>query len=137
MATPPPRWPPTKLATTVVAMHWDANAQVAEAVGCRVAVELLSQLRTHTRTARVVGDNLAVVRHGAGTARLRRVSMHSHLERALDDAYAAGWTLTWQAVRRRLNSAADTLATQGIFWAAHLRANQQLSMHSDTTWERA
>ena len=67
-----------------------------------------------------MGDNLGVIRYGAGTARLRRIEMQMHLEPVLADAYAAGWALDWQAVRRRLNTEADALATRGVFWAARL-----------------
>jgi len=35
---------------------------------------------------------------------------------------AKGWQLHWVAIRRRLNKAADRLATLGVFWAARLRA---------------
>ena len=113
--------PPTLLASTVVAIPWDAGSQVAEAIGCRAAINLLLALDTGDRRARVVGDNLAVVRYGASSARLRRVDMQAHLEAALGDALGQGWLLTWQAVRRRLNHSADALATRGVMWAAQRR----------------
>ena len=97
------------------------NAQVAEAVGCRSVLALLSGLRPMQRTVRIVGDNLSVIRYGVGTARLRRLHLQAHLEQGLGDALMSGWKLTWQAVRRRLNTAADYWATQGVYLAAHLR----------------
>jgi hypothetical protein len=59
----------------------------------------------------VVGDNLAAIRYGAGTGRYRRLHLAQQMDFALRQASEAGWTLTWQAVRRRLNKAADRLAT--------------------------
>ena len=37
--------------------------------------------------------------------------MQAHLDTPLADAAEAGWRLSWQAVRRRLNKAADNGAT--------------------------
>jgi hypothetical protein len=53
---------PTCIARARVAIPWAASAQVAEAIGCRSAISLLLALQPATRAARVVGDNLAVVR---------------------------------------------------------------------------
>ena len=58
----------------------------------------------------MVGDNTGVVRYGADTGRLRQPEMQAHLDGPLADAAEAGWRLTWQAVRRRLNAAADRIA---------------------------
>eukprot|EP00959_Pyramimonas_sp_CCMP1952_P433465 9077244-Pyramimonas_sp.AAC.1 len=86
---------------------------MAEVAGCRAGLALLPHLRSPIRTAPVVGDNLAAVRYGAGTARYRRLHLARQMEDALGQAGSAGWVLTWQAVRRRLNKAADSLATIG------------------------
>ena len=126
--------PPRKIASASVAIPWDANAQVAEAIGCRTALMLLSQVQTSRRAARIVGDNLAVVRYCAGTARLRRPSMQSQLEASLQVLLERGWQLTWQAVRRRLNASADALATQGVLRATELAANGQRALQADTVW---
>eukprot|EP00959_Pyramimonas_sp_CCMP1952_P010674 223598-Pyramimonas_sp.AAC.1 len=54
---------------------------------------------------------------------------------ALRQASEAGWTLTWQAVRRRLNKAADRLATLGVFWADALRRAGDLAVTSWIVWD--
>ena len=94
---------------------------MAEAFGCRAALELLWRYGEGTGRARVVGDNLAVVRYCAGTARLRARPQQALLEDALANASARGWVLDWQAVRRNLNSLADRHATRGVFWAQRCR----------------
>eukprot|EP00959_Pyramimonas_sp_CCMP1952_P408876 8568600-Pyramimonas_sp.AAC.1 len=60
------------------------------------------------------------MRYGAGTGRYRRLHLAQHMDFALRQASDSGWALTWQAVRRRLNKAADRLATLGVFWASAL-----------------
>ena len=84
---------PTRIASTIVAIPWDANAQVAEAIGCRAAISLLLDPRLTERRARVVGDSLAVVRYRAGSARLRRLEMQAHLEQPLATILTQGWRL--------------------------------------------
>ena len=86
------------------------------------------------RAARIVGDNLPVISYGVCTARLRRLHLQAHMEQGLGDTLMQGWTLTWQAVRRRLNRAADALATDGLRWAAQLRQLGNLSMQVRVTW---
>eukprot|EP00959_Pyramimonas_sp_CCMP1952_P259266 5420254-Pyramimonas_sp.AAC.1 len=54
---------------------------------------------------------------------------------ALRQASGAGWTLTWQAVRRRFNRAADRLAILGVFWADALRRAGDLAVASWVFWE--
>ena len=105
---------PQLVAQAVVAIPWNATAQMAEAMGCCAALSLLRRARGGPRRARIVGDNLAVVRYGAATASLCAVPQQAVLEVALAEAYVAGWHLEWQAVRRHLNTAADALATEGI-----------------------
>ena len=93
---------------------------MAEAWGCHAALQLLTHLRPPERLARVVGDNLAVVRFGAGTARLRRPAMQGLLGPSISRLESAGWVLDWWAVRCRLNAAADAIATSALFAAARL-----------------
>ena len=102
----------------MVAIPWNATAQMAEAMGCCAALALLRRAQGGPRRARIVGDNLAVIRYGAATASLSAIPQQAVLEVALIDAYTAGWRLEWQAVRRHLNTAADALATEGICLAA-------------------
>ena len=75
-----------------------------------------------------------MVRYGAGRGTLRRVDMQATLEPALGAIYYAGWTLSWQAVRRRLNTAADTVATRGVLWAAQLAAQGHHAIRRLTHW---
>ena len=112
---------PTLVAAAVVALPWSATAQLAEAFGCRAALRLLLRYGKSAGRARVVGDNLAVVRYCAGSARLRARPQQALLEEALGGAGARGWLLDWQAVRRNLNSMADRHATRGIMWALRCR----------------
>ena len=72
------------------------------------------------RRVLVSGDNLAVVRYCAGTGRLRREAMYARLDYRLGALLSRGWRLEWRAVRRRLNRAADRLATAGVQWASSL-----------------
>ena len=116
------------------AIPWPAGAQVAEAVGRRLALDMLVAMQPPTRAARIVGDNLAVVRYGAGTARLRRPELQAHLEGALGRALAAGWRLQWCAVRRRLNRAADALALEGRLWAQRTLGTAATGIQYRTEW---
>ena len=109
------------VAAAVVAVPWGASAQLAEAYGCWAALELLRRYGGGVGRARVVGDNLAVVRYCAGTARLSARPQQALLENALGSAVARGWMLDWQAVRRNMNSMADRHATRGILWAVRCR----------------
>ena len=122
------------LEQAVTALPWDIGAQVAEAAGCRAALGLLAELRVPTRAARIVGDNLAVVRFGAGTGRLRRPQMQAQIDQSLAHVHAAGWRLQWIAVRRRLNQAADRQATAGVHWAARLHAQGRRTMAFARQW---
>ena len=105
---------PTVVDRAVVAIPRDASAQVAEAHGCCAALQLLRRVEGGPKRARVVGDNLAVIRYGAATASLRARAQQAMLEVVLAETYLLGWRLDWQAVRRHLNTEADSLATQGI-----------------------
>ena len=125
---------PVCLARARAAIPWPASAQVAEAVGCRLALSLLTALRPERRAARVVGDNLVVVRYGAGTARLRQPELQAHLELGLGRALSAGWRLLWCAVRRRLNQAAYALAAEGRAWADCLAGEGAVRIQARTDW---
>ena len=62
----------------------------------------------------VAGDNLAVVRYGAAQGRLHRPEMQGILESVLAKLPAAGWSISWLAMRRCFNGAADKLATAAL-----------------------
>ena len=110
-------------ARATAALPAEEHAQVAEAWGLRLGLLLLRRLRPEDRRARIVGDNLAVIRHGASMGRLRRANMHSLIGPVLTAVHSQGWALDWCAVRRRLNAAADHVATDAVFQAAR-RAEQ-------------
>ena len=78
------------VAAAVVAIPWNASAQLAEAFGCRAALELLWRYGNGVGRARVVGDNLAVIRYCAGTARLRARPQQALLEEALGGSGLGG-----------------------------------------------
>ena len=126
--------PPTRLASCIVAVPGSDSAQMGETTGCRAGLGLLQALHTHAHAARIVGDNLAAVRYGAGTGRYRRLHLCAQMDQGLRPLVAGGWRLTWQAVRRRLNKAADALATLGVFWADRLRQNGHDAVASWIVW---
>ena len=106
------------LARARVALPAEEHAQVAEAWGLRLGLLLLRRQRPSDRRARVIGDNLAVVRFGASMGRLRGAHMHGLVGPMLSSLHSQGWTLDWRAVRRRLNAAADEVATDAVHMAA-------------------
>ena len=83
----------------------------------------------------MVGDNVGVVRYGAGIARLRRPGMAGHLDDPLAAAAEAGWRLEWQAVRRRLNAGADALAGEGEELAVRLAEEGRQEVWTEARWE--
>jgi len=109
-----------RVAGCAIALPQQHSAQYAEAYGCRAALLWLAARRDRVRCARIIGDNLAVVRYCAGQGGLRRPALQALLEAPLASAYASGWQVEWVAVRRRLNAAADALATAGVMWAANV-----------------
>ena len=92
-------------------------------MGGRLAMDLVRACGASTKVSRIAGDNLQAIRFCAGTARLHAPALHEHLDHGLADLAVEGWKVTWHAVRRRLNQAADGCATAGLLWAAHLVAS--------------
>ena len=125
---------PVQIASIVVALPDVQDSQIAEASGCRAALAGLANIDTNVRAARVVGDNLAVVRYGAGTGRFQRSLLQAQMELALGPLAQRGWRLQWHAVRRRLNKAADRLATLGVFWAEALRRQGIRGVRTHIVW---
>jgi len=123
--------PPDLVASCVIAIPGCDNAQLAEATGCRAGLGLLTLEDPSYRAARIAGDNLAVIRYGRGTGRFRNLRLCAQMDLGLAPLTSKGWQLHWVAIRRRLNKAADRLATLGVFWAARLRANGDTSTR---TW---
>ncbi len=112
--------PPQCVARAFLAAPFIRNAQLAEAAGGRLAMDLVRLCGASMKIARIAGDNLQAVRFCAGTSRLHAPILHSQLHQGLSDLAVEGWHVTWHAVRRRLNQAADGCATAGVLWAAHL-----------------
>ena len=125
---------PKQIASIVVALPDVSDSQSAEATACRAALACLANVLSDTRAARVVGDNLAVVRYGAGTGRFQRSLLQAQMELALGPLAQRGWRLQWHAVRRRLNKAADRLATLGVFWAEAVRRNRGRGVRTHIVW---
>ena len=111
------------LARVSVALPGTQLAVVAEAWGCRVGLEVMMRHFPALRSCRVIGDNLAGVRYCAGHGRTRRPEVQAVLEGVLGRATACGWQLSWVAVGRRLNEAADAAAARGAARAAALAAD--------------
>ena len=53
------------VARAVIGLPGQAHAQVAEAYGCRIGLQMLADPQRRLRAARVAGDNLNVVRYCA------------------------------------------------------------------------
>ena len=123
--------PPRCVAMAFLALPNGDNAQLAEAMGGRLAINLLRTSAADRRQATIAGDNLQVVRYCAGTSRLHSPDLHEHLDQGLADLAVESWDVTWVAVRRRLNRAADACATAALQWAAHLASTPGSSPTSD------
>ena len=61
--------------------------------------------------------------------------MQQILDTRLATLAERGWTLTWRAVRRRLNKEADRAATEGVLWAAALQAEGTTGPATRVVWE--
>ena len=71
----------------------------------------------------VVGNNLPVIRLAAGNGRVRTPGIWEILEAPLSHVATHNWRVSWYAVRRCYNKAADELATHGT----HRAVNQAAS----------
>ena len=81
-----------------------------EAHGCRLGLtHLLSQDATCKR-ALITGDNDAVIRHGAACGLIKGPQVCSLLADACAKCVMAGWSLTWEVVKRCHNQHAHELA---------------------------
>ena len=99
-----------------------------------MAIDMVCASGTGRRHSRTSGDNLAVVRFCVGQARLRRPAMQAVLEPGLARLALGGWAVQWLAVRRRLNMAADAIATRAVYWAARLRACGDMERRQEVRW---
>ena len=90
---------------------------VAEAHGCAAALDLLASVQAGPRSARVVGDNPLLIRHGAAVGRLRNLQAEGLMATAMAQATSSGWALAWALVGRESNRAAHSAASDGAAWA--------------------
>ena len=61
-----------------------------------------------------------MVCHAADQGRLNRPGPHAGIDHWLGKALLMGWDVDWHAVRRRVNTAADSLATEAVHRAGRL-----------------
>ena len=115
------------MAHALVALPQERFAQVAEAWGCAAARQLLLDRVPGPARVLVAGDNLAVIRYCASQGMLRQPGMAGPLHTSLTKVAVVGHSLTWIAVRRKHNKAADALATEALQWAADLRDRGSLA----------
>ena len=101
------------LAEAAAAVPHATSAMDAEAWGLKVGLDLVAAAgaRVPVRRLEVYGDNLAVVRFGAGTGRVQGPHVCGLVSSPLARSLGLGWDMRWHAVRRRFNSAADAAAT--------------------------
>ena len=105
------------LARTVVALPGVTDVVVAEAHGCAAALDLLAHVQAGLRSARVVGDNPLLIRHGAAVGRLRNLQAEGLMATAMAQATSSGWALAWTLVGRESNRASHNAASDGATWA--------------------
>ena len=109
------------VAAVSIALPGEEHAQVAEAWAGRAAIRAALQLDFVCGSRRCTGDNLTIVRYGAGQGRLHKVELQGVLEQPLSELAAAGRHCEWLAARRRFNKRADEVATAALMRAAALR----------------
>ena len=126
------------MAVGLVTLPGSDNSMVAEAWGCRVALDILTLLHKHCptgpRTVRSVGDNLPILNFCAGFSRLCRPSIQQILEVALSEVLLQGWRIDWCGVRRRFNKASDKFATRSVFSARDRFAQGHTAPQVSTHW---
>ena len=116
------------------------RAPVAEAWGGRAALALIIACDLPLSLTRVCGDNLGVIRHCSEEGRLIRAHLQEALNPGLHTVSLLPGRLTWQAVPRTLNCAADkeataakrlamTLGNGNATWTVHEHMDGVLSVH--------
>ena len=68
--------------------------------------------------ARVVGDCSQPILYANAQARMRVIPQRRPIDQAIELAWRQGWRVRWQAVRRRFNADAHSLAGAAAEWAA-------------------
>ena len=95
------------------------DSLAAEAAGMAHAISLFLTCLPDVEPVEILGDNLGVIRLGAGNARCRCDRVWQEVERSLMALAGQRWPTTWTAVRRCYNRTADALATIGVIRALH------------------
>jgi hypothetical protein len=133
--------PPICIARAIMAIPENCNATLAEAHACGMALRLLSSLaREHWEThgtvlrACVLGDCIPVVRYAAAQARFRAANLRGPIDRGLEQVADIGWHITWQAVNRRHNQQAHSLARSGVNWANHIARRGTNEQRTHMEW---
>ena len=125
------------IAIASVSLPGQQWAPIAESYGLRLAVSLLLECSASPKTARMVGDNLAIVRYAASQGRLKHPSMQMVLDEPLKDLVSSGWETCWFAVRSKVNAAAHACANEALLLAGKLRALGRLAPVFDTSYYSA
>ena len=95
------------------------DSLAAEAAGLSHAVSLMLACLPDPLATEILGDNLGVIRLGAGNARCRCDRVWQETEGALMALAGQRWPTVWTAVRRCYNKTADALATLGVIRSLH------------------
>ena len=126
----------SRCAVATAALPLERSPGVAEAWGLRLALTLLGRVGDGERRARVVGDNLAVIRYGAAQGRLHNPSMEALVAPLLGRLALGGWALDFAAVRRRFNSVADGGATEALMAARRRLDDGRVAPYVECRWAR-
>ena len=128
--------PPTCIARAILAIPGHGSAPLAEAHVCGLALHLLTSLarehwESHGSTLRA---RLIVIRYAAAQARFRSSNQRAPIDRGLGETSGVGWDLELQAVHRRRNSHAHSLARLAVSWASDLRFQGELGRRTQIEW---
>ena len=108
------------VATARAALPGEEHAQVAEAWGGRLALQLLRTRASGHGRPQAVGDNLAVVRYGAAEGMLTKATLCMVLGPEIARCAEVGILPDWCAVRRRHKGSADAIATLALHEARRM-----------------
>ena len=133
--------PPTSIARAILAIPGHSSASLAESHACGLALQLLTSLaREHweshgsTLRARPVGDCIPVIRYASAQARFRSASQRARIDHGLGLTSEIGWSLEWQAINRRHNYHAHSLARVAAGWANDLRLHGVRMCRTQVEW---
>jgi len=84
-------------------------------------------VKVKIRKVIVIGDNLNIIRYGAAQCLIKTCDIQEVLADVLSNSEWARWDITWKAVKRAHNAAADSIATLAVKRAGELRSNNHLA----------